>query len=50
MCIEYTDVSNKEQLSFCIRMVDHNVNGQEDFLGYYHYHKIALLWKPLKIL
>ena len=35
MCDEYTDVSNKEQLSFCIRWIDKNICPVEDFLGYY---------------
>ena len=35
ICDEYTDVSNKEQLSFCVRWVDRNLCGNEDFLGYY---------------
>jgi len=35
MCDEYTDVSNKEQLSFCIRWINENLCPVEDFLGYY---------------
>ena len=35
MCDEYTDISNKEQLSFCVRWVDNELNAHEDFLGYY---------------
>ena len=35
MCDEYTDMSNKEQLSFCIRWIDSMLNAREDFMGYY---------------
>ena len=35
ICDEYTDVSNKEQLSFCIRWINENLCLVEDFLGYY---------------
>jgi hypothetical protein len=35
MCDEYTDISNKEQLSICVRWVDDNLEAHEDFLGYY---------------
>ena len=35
MCDEYTDISNKQQLSFCIRWVDEALNSHEDFLGFY---------------
>eukprot|EP00795_Rhopilema_esculentum_P001416 gene1416-15834_t len=35
MCDEYTDVSNKQQLSFCARWVDQDLNACEDFLGFY---------------
>ena len=35
MCDEYTDVANKEQLSFCIRWIDEYLSAKEDFLGYY---------------
>ena len=31
---EYTDVSNKEQWTICIRWVDKNLNAHEDFLGF----------------
>ena len=34
MCDEYTDISNKEQLSFCVRWVDEKMNAHEDFLDY----------------
>jgi len=32
---EGTDVSNTEQLSFCVRSVDEDLNVDEDFLGFY---------------
>ena len=35
MCDEYTDVANKEQLSFCLRWIDENLWVREHFLGYY---------------
>ena len=35
ICDEYTDVSNKEQLSFCILWIDGDLCLVEDFLGYY---------------
>ena len=35
MCDEYTDISNKQQLSFCARWVDEALNSHEDFLGFY---------------
>ena len=35
MSDEYTDVANKEQLSFCLRWIDENLCAKEDFLGYY---------------
>lgn len=34
ICDEYTDVSDKEQLSFYIRWIDENLCAKEDFLGY----------------
>ena len=33
MCDEYTDVTNKEQLSFRLRWIDENLCAREDFLG-----------------
>ena len=30
-----TDVNNKEQLSFCLRSADENLNVFEDFIGFY---------------
>ena len=35
MCDEYTDVSNKQQLSICRRWIDDSLNPHEDFLGIY---------------
>ena len=35
ICDEYTDISNKEQLSFCIRWVDKFLVVHEEFLGLY---------------
>ena len=32
---EYTDISNKEQLSFCVLWVAKNIDAHEDVLGYY---------------
>ena len=32
---EYTDITNKEQFSWCIRTVDDNLEVKEDFLGLY---------------
>ena len=37
---EYTDVSNVEQLSFCLRTVDEKLNVREDFLGFYELDNI----------
>ena len=34
MCDEYTDTSNKEQLSICVRRVDDNLEAHENFLGF----------------
>lgn len=34
ICDEYTDVSNKEQLTICVRWVDELLVPQEDFLGF----------------
>ena len=41
MCDEYTDISNKEQLSFCIRWIDSSLNAREDFLSYYEIPNIS---------
>ena len=35
MSNEYTDITNKEQLSLCLRPVIENFEVQEDFLGFY---------------
>ena len=35
MCDEYTDVSNKEQLTFSIRWVNNDLEVPETFLGFY---------------
>ena len=32
---EYTDVSNKEQLTICLRWVDDYFESHEDFFGFY---------------
>ena len=37
---EGTDVSNKEQLSFCLRTVDENLDPFEDFIGFYELENI----------
>ena len=37
---EYTDVSNVEQLSFCLRTIDEKLNVREDFLGFYELDNI----------
>ena len=34
-CDEYTDISNQEQLSFCIRWVDKFLPAHEELLGFY---------------
>lgn len=33
LCDEYTDVSNKEQLTLCVRRIDKELEAHEDFLG-----------------
>ena len=35
ICDEYTDISNTEQLSFCLRWVDNCLCAHEDFIGFY---------------
>ena len=40
MADEGTDISNLEQLSFCARTVDDDLNVEEDFLGFYEIDKI----------
>ena len=36
ICDEYTDISNKEQLTICIRWVDKELEAHEDFLRFYN--------------
>ena len=36
ICDEYTDISNNEQLTICIRWVDKELEAHEDFLGFYN--------------
>ena len=40
MADEGTDVSNIEQLSFCTRSVDDDLNISEDFMGFYELKNI----------
>ena len=40
MADEGTDVSNKEQLSFCIRTVNQDLNSFEDFIGFHELENI----------
>ena len=40
MCDEYTDQSNKEQMTFCVRTVDDCLEVEEDFLGFYEVQNI----------
>ena len=35
MCDEYTDISNKEQLTFCMRWVNNDLEISEKLLGFY---------------
>ena len=35
ICDEYSDVSNKEPVSFCVLWIEENLKAIEDFLGYY---------------
>ncbi|XP_066910501.1 zinc finger MYM-type protein 1-like [Clytia hemisphaerica] len=37
---EGTDISNKEQLSFCLRTVDENLEAYEDFIGFHQLENI----------
>ena len=41
ICDLYTDVSNKQQLSMCVRWIDDSLNPHEDFLGFYELPNIA---------
>ena len=36
ICDEYTDINNKEQLTFCLRWIDDNPEAHKDFIGFYH--------------
>ena len=38
---EYTDISSKEQLTFCLRWIDEDLNGHEEFLGFYQIRNIV---------
>ena len=51
MCDEYTNISNKEQLSFCIRWVDKQLQVHEDVIGFYKLTdmKVTRLSVPLNI-
>ena len=40
MVDEYTDKSNKEQLSFCVRTVADSLEPAEEFLGFYELENI----------
>jgi len=40
ICDEYTDVDNKEQLTFCLRWIDENIEAHEDFIGFYQISNI----------
>ena len=40
ICDEYTDLANKEQISFCIRWADYLFNSYEEFLEFYEIHNI----------
>ena len=44
---EGTDVSNIEQLSFCTRSVDDDLNVSEDFMGFYELKNIVSKVKQL---
>ena len=41
ICDEYMDISNKEQLTLCLRWVDNDVNAYEEFLGFYQIPDIS---------
>ena len=43
MTDDYTDITKKEQFSFCIRTVDDNLEVKEDFLGFYELENIKIL-------
>ena len=35
ICDEYTDISNHEQLTICLRWISENLEAHEDFIGFY---------------
>ena len=41
MCDECTDISNKEQLTICIRWVDENLHDHDSFIGLYQVNDIT---------
>ena len=41
MCDKNTEVSNKQQLSMCVRWIDGSLNPHEDILGFYELSNIA---------
>ena len=60
MADEYTDIANKEQFTICIRWVDSDLQGHEDFIGLYEVDNIsadclvfhikdALLWMNINL-
>ena len=40
ICDEYTDISNKEQLTLCLRWVDQFLTIREEFIGFYEIQNI----------
>ena len=41
ICNEYTDVSNKEQLTLCLRWIDCDLEANEDFIGFHQIPNIG---------
>ena len=41
ICDEYTDISNKEQLTICNLWVDEQLEAHEDFFGFYNIPEIG---------
>ena len=41
ICDEYTDISNKEQLTLCLRWFDSDLEAHEDFVGFYQIPNIG---------
>ena len=35
ICDKYTNISNKKQLTLCLKWIDDCFSGYEDFLGFY---------------